>query len=132
MAIATSIVGDLLVPTVVACSAAFALIPVGSAIAWFGLLAMAGALGRIAGRGCGTTAAITAGLLYMWAHGHPRFASTITDQWAIRFGFLLGALGAVAAALADWHRRRRLQDRLGAEAQRYLLASDRTSAEHER
>lgn len=49
----------------------------------------------LAGRAAGTTAAATSALLYLSAHGQPRFATTTTDPTTIRLGLLLGLVGAV-------------------------------------
>jgi hypothetical protein len=46
-------------------------------------------------------------MLYMTVHGRPRFATVITDQWTIRLSFILGMLGAAAAAFVDWRARTR-------------------------
>jgi hypothetical protein len=97
---------DLVLPVAAAAIAALALIPAGRAAAWFGLLAVAALLGRLVSRECGIAAAVTGGLLYLWAHGQPRFASTVEDAWTIRLGFLLAGLGALAAVLGDAYRRR--------------------------
>jgi hypothetical protein len=91
---------DLVVPVLAAGALAFALIPAGRLVAWFGLLVLVAGLGRVLGRAAGITAAVTAGLLHLIVHGQPRFATTITDPWTIRLGFLLGILGVLAAALA--------------------------------
>jgi MFS family permease len=87
-------------PVLAAGALAFALIPAGRLVAWFGLLVLVAGLGRVLGRAAGITAAVTAGLLHLIVHGQPRFATTITDPWTIRLGFLLGILGVLAAALA--------------------------------
>jgi hypothetical protein len=67
----------------------------------------------------GVTAAIASALLFMSAHGRPRFASTITDQGTIRAAFLLGLLAAVAAAATSWWARETRRTRsVGASAER--------------
>lgn len=89
-------------------AAALASLPLAPAAAWATLLATVTAVGWFAGRAAGWTAAAATGLLYMWIHGPDPFAATITDQWTIRFGFLLAATGALAALIADaQHGRRR-------------------------
>jgi hypothetical protein len=92
---------DLVVPIVVTALVAFALIPIPRALAWLALLGVAAALGAVS-RAMGVTSAVAAGLFYMTAHGRPRFATVITDQWTIRLSFLLGLLGALGAALVHW------------------------------
>jgi hypothetical protein len=99
---------DLVAPVAIAATVAFALIPAPRLVAWFALLALAAALGRVS-RPMGVTAAVASAMLFMTAHGRPRFASTITDTWTIRGSFLIGMLGALAAAAASWwaHERER-------------------------
>jgi hypothetical protein len=70
-------------------------------IAWVALLLLSTTLGLIA-RPIGVTAAAASAMLFMTVHGRPRFASTITDVWTIRASFLLGILGAIAAAATSW------------------------------
>jgi hypothetical protein len=92
---------DLVLPVVVTAAVALALVPVPRPLAWLALLGLAAALGAVT-RAMGGTAAVAAGLLYMTAHGRPRVAAVVTDQSTIRLSFLLGLLGAIAAALVNW------------------------------
>jgi hypothetical protein len=108
---------DLLVPVVTATTVALALIPLPRLVAWGALLGLAAAFGRIT-RTMGMTAAAASCLLFMALHGRPRFATEVTDPWTIRLSFLLGILGASAAALTSWH-----AGRTRAGAQRSLTRS---------
>jgi hypothetical protein len=94
---------DVLLPAAIVTSAALATIPLPRALAWFALLLIPGVLGHHVTKSCGLTAAVTSCLMYLWAHGDPRFALTITDQWTIRCAFLLGILGAVGAHVGGGH-----------------------------
>jgi hypothetical protein len=93
---------DLILPVVATSVLAFTLLPAPRFIAWLALLCVPAMFGYLASRACGLTAAAAAALLYLWAYGHPRFATTITDPWTIRVAFLLGLLGALAAAIGSW------------------------------
>jgi hypothetical protein len=95
---------DLVLAAVFTVAVALALVAAPRTVAWPILLALAIAMGGLVSRTAGLTAAVAGGLLYMWAHGQPRFSSTITDQTAIRLGFLLIALGAAAVTWAHGKR----------------------------
>jgi hypothetical protein len=97
---------DFVLPAVLTTAAACLLIPAPRPFAWLFLLAVTAAWGAVS-RPAGVTAAASAALLYMVAHGEPRFVATVTDQWAIRYGFLLGILGAVAACGVSYYLRER-------------------------
>jgi hypothetical protein len=71
----------------------------------------------------GVTAAVVSAMLFMTAHGRPRFASTITDAWTIRSAFLLGILGAFAAATASWRTHERQSLRTSPHDERGKLAT---------
>jgi hypothetical protein len=92
---------EVVLPVAVIAAAALVLIPTSRAFAWLALLAISTAVGWRVGRSPGIVAAATAALAYMFVHGQPRFASTITDELTIRASFILGILGAAGAAVAD-------------------------------
>jgi hypothetical protein len=96
---------DLVCPAAVVTIAGLAMVPLPRLIVWIALAAVPGVLGYYVTRPCGIAAAATSCLLYLWAHGDPRFASTITDQWTIRCAFLLALVGALGACAGDWRRR---------------------------
>jgi hypothetical protein len=100
-----SLVREVLAPVAIVFVGGLALVPAGRPLAWLGLLAVVAVLGRVAGRTAGLTAAGSAVIVYMWAHGAPRFAGRVTDPSTIRLAFVLGVLGSVAALLADRHPR---------------------------
>jgi hypothetical protein len=95
---------DLALPIVVTSALALTLIPVPRAIAWFVLLAVPALLGHSVSRTAGITAAGCAGMLFMWAHGRPRFASTVTDPSIVRASFLLVVAGVAVTFVARWWR----------------------------
>jgi hypothetical protein len=97
---------DFVVPALVVAAAAFALVPAPRWAAWTALVTLPALVASRSTRSAGMTAAATAGMLYLVAHGRPRFATTVTDQLTIRMSFLLGILGAVSAATASWQRQR--------------------------
>jgi hypothetical protein len=104
--LAVDVARDFVVPALVVAAAAFALVPAPRWAAWMALLALPALVARRSTRSAGMTAAATAGMLYLAAHGRPRFATTVTDQLTIRLSFLLCILGAVGAATASWQRQR--------------------------
>ena len=89
---------DLLAGVGAATAAALLLVPAGRPVAWLALVATAALVGRVLGHDVGTAGGMSAGLAYMWAHGSPRFATTIDDPWTIRFGWLLMAAGGPGRA----------------------------------
>jgi hypothetical protein len=99
---------DLALPIAATTVAALALVPLPRLVAWVALLLLPGLLGYHVARPCGITAAVTSTVLFLWAHGDPRFASTVTDPWTIRCSFFLGILGALGACAGDWRYRQHL------------------------
>jgi hypothetical protein len=69
-------------------------------VAWVCLVLLAGVFGRTSRIG-GLCAAAAAGLVFLWAHSHPRFAATVSDVATIRLSFLLGGVAAVAALITS-------------------------------
>jgi hypothetical protein len=96
---------DTIIPVSVTTAAALVLLPAPRVVAWTALLLVATAIGWRAGSAPGVVSAVTACFSYLFAHGRPRFASTISDPVTIRAGFVLGILGAVCAVAADWRAR---------------------------
>jgi hypothetical protein len=97
---------DFVAPALGASAAAFALVPAPRWAAWIALVVLPALVARVSTRSAGMTAAATAGMLYLVAHGRPRFVTTVTDQLTIRMSFLLGILGAAGVAMASWQRQR--------------------------
>jgi hypothetical protein len=95
-----------LLPIVLTTLVAFASLPAPRYVAWVALFAVTAEIGRRVSRSAGMFSAAIASLAYMFAHGRPRFASTVTDQLTIRASFLLGILGVTAAVVADWRAHR--------------------------
>jgi hypothetical protein len=102
------VVRDVALPTAIMTVAALAMVPFQRLVVWLALLLLPGVLAYHVARPCGITAAAVSALLYAWAHGNPRFSSTVTDQWTIRWSFLLGMLGVLGACVADWYWREKL------------------------
>jgi hypothetical protein len=102
--VATGLVSvrDLAAPILVTSALALTLIPVPRAIAWVVLLMVPAVLGHSLSRTAGITAAGCAGMLFMWAHGRPRFASTVTDASIVRASFSLVVAGVAVAFFARW------------------------------
>jgi hypothetical protein len=105
-------VRDLALPILVTSALALTLIPVPRAIAWIVLLAVPAVLGHSVSRTAGITAAGCAGMLFMWAHGRPRFASTVTDPSILRASFLLVVAGVAVTFVARWWRDTRDAERV--------------------
>ena len=77
------------------------LITVPRSLAIAGLLGVVWLASRWQGWQAGRVAAVAAMLCYLWAHGRPRFQSTVTDDLTIRVGGLLLVAGLVVALLGD-------------------------------
>lgn len=77
------------------------LVPAGRPFAYVGLLTAVWLVARRGGWDFGRTGAMAAALVYLWAHGRPRFEPTVTDQLTIRSSLVLLLLGLAAAWLAD-------------------------------
>lgn len=87
--------GDVVGAAAATAATGLALIPAGRIVGWIGLLGLTIGLAHLAGRAAGITAAATSTLLYLSAHGRPRFAGTITDPTTIRLALLLGLAGTI-------------------------------------
>jgi hypothetical protein len=88
---------DFVLPATVVALVAVALIPLPRPFAWLTLSVVPFVLASHLGRASGITGAVTSVVLLLWAHGDPRFTTTVTNQSTIRWAFLLGLAGVFAA-----------------------------------
>jgi hypothetical protein len=99
-AVAHDLARDFIGPATIAATVALALVPAPRWAAWAVLAALPPLVASRVTRSAGFTAAVTAGMLYLVAHGRPRFTTVVTDQLTIRMSFILAAVGAAGALAA--------------------------------
>jgi hypothetical protein len=101
---------DIAVPIGFISIAAATLVAVPRPIAWVTLAVLPPIFGRLVGRTSGLTASVMSGLAYLFAHGRPRFESTITDRLTIRAGLLLCLLSTLLVLVVRPRERQRISE----------------------